>query len=329
MHNGSNALQVSPSAMLKGGVAVLILALAACQSIPTTTSAGASNSTPLVAAHRGGNRDGPENTIPTLQNSLKYGADILWITVQASSDGVPVLYRPADVSALTDGNGPVNTLTAAQLTALNAGYQYSETDTTGNKRYPYRQHPIKVPTLREVLHAVPATVPIIIDMKQLPADKLVNAVTKVMAEESAWSRIRFYSTDATVNTLMAKQPKAQLFESRNATRDRLVRIALNGGACNTPPAAGTWSGIELVRKVSVVEKFTLGEGVSEVVAHWWTPAAMKCFKKNPGTKVMVFGVDSAAAYRSAQLLGVDVVMTDSPMKVIEVSANKPRTEYPD
>ncbi|WP_034292789.1 glycerophosphodiester phosphodiesterase family protein [Herbaspirillum sp. RV1423] len=275
----------------------------------------AAGADPLIAAHRGGTGDGPENTIPTLQNSLKHGADILWMTVQVSSDGVPVLYRPADVSALTDGKGLVNTLTAAQLMALNAGYMYGETDAAGNKSYPYRQQPVKVPTLRDALRAVPASTQILIDMKQLPAEALVSAVARVVEEENAWQRVRFYSTDADVIALMAKQPKARVFESRDATRDRLARIALNGGACEAPPAAGTWSGIELERKVRVVEKFTLGEGVSEVVAHWWTPAAMKCFKTNPDVKVVVFGVDSQAAYRTAQQLGVDVVMTDSPVKM--------------
>lgn len=277
---------------------------------------------PLIAAHRGGTGDGPENTIATLQNSLKHGADILWMTVQVSSDGVPVLYRPADVAALTDGKGLVNTLTAAQLTALNAGYMYGVTDASGNKSYPYRQQAVKVPTLREALRAVPTSTPILIDMKQLPAAALVAAVANVVEEENAWQRVRFYSTDADLIALMAKQPKARVFESRDATRDRLARIALNGGVCEAPPAAGTWSGIELERKVTVVEKFTLGEGVSEVVAHWWTPAAMKCFKTNPDTHVMVFGVDSQTAYRSAQQLGVDVVMTDSPEKMKAIRAAK-------
>lgn len=275
---------------------------------------------PLITAHRGGTGDGPENTIPTLQNSLKHGADILWMTVQVSSDGVPVLYRPADVSALTDGKGLVNTLTAARLTALNAGYAYSVADAAGNKSYPYRQQPVPVPTLRDALRAVPVTTPILIDMKQVPAEALVTAVAKVIDEENAWQRVRFYSTEADVIALMAKQPKARVFESRDATRDRLARIALNGGACDAPPAAGTWSGIELERKVRVVEKFTLGEGVSEVVAHWWTPDAMKCFKTNPDVKVVVFGVDSPAAYGAAQKLGVDVVMTDSPLKMKAIRA---------
>jgi len=56
------------------------------------------------------------------------------------------------------------------------------------------------------------------------------------------------------------------------------------------------------------------------VAHWWTPEAMKCFKTNPDVKVVVFGVDSPAAYGAAQKLGVDVVMTDSPLKMKTIRA---------
>lgn len=281
--------------------AALAVSLAACQS-----------TTPLVAAHRGGTGDGPENTLPTLQASLRNGADLLWMTVQISRDGVPVLYRPADLNALTDGQGPVNGLELDALRKLNAGYQYSET-ADGAKRFPYRARPVVIPTLREALRTLPAATPLLVDMKQYPAAPLVAAVAKVVDEENAWQRVRFYSTDAEILGLMAQYPKAQLFESRDATRARLARVALNGGACEAP-APGVWAGIELVRKVQVVEKFTLGQGVSDVEAHWWTPAALACFRSGRDVKVMVFGVDSEAAWREARELGVDAVMTDSPAR---------------
>src|SRR5665647_397053 len=59
--------------------------------------------TPLVIAHRGGTGDEPENTLTAIRSSLHNKADVIWMTVQVSSDGVPVLYRPADVSALSEG----------------------------------------------------------------------------------------------------------------------------------------------------------------------------------------------------------------------------------
>lgn len=285
------------------GAAALLLALTACQS-----------SAPLVAAHRGGTGDGPENTLSTLQASLRNGADLLWMTVQVSRDGEPVLYRPADLAALTDGRGAVNTLDAADLRRLNAGYQFAVADADGSKRFPYRARAVTIPTLREALRTLPPATPLLVDMKQLPAGPLVAAVARVVDEEDAWQRVRFYSTEADILALMAKYPKAQLFESRDATRARLARVALNGGPCEAP-APGVWAGIELVRKVQLVEKFTLGQGVSEVNAHWWTPAALACFRSGRDVKVMVFGVDSPEAYREAVQLGVDAVMTDSPAKL--------------
>lgn len=297
-----SSLELTP-AVRALGTAALILALAACQSAP-----------PLVAAHRGGTGDGPENTLATLQASLRNGADLLWLTVQVSRDGEPVLYRPADLSALTDGRGPVNTVDVAELRRLNAGYQFAQSEADGSKRFPYRARPVPIPTLREALRALPPATPLLVDMKQLPAAPLVAAVARVVDQENAWQRVRFYSTEADILALMTHYPKAQLFESRDATRARLARVALNGGPCEAP-APGVWAGIELVRRVQLVEKFTLGQGVSEVDAHWWTPAALACFKSGRDVKVMVFGVDSEEAYREARRLGVDAVMTDSPAKL--------------
>lgn len=296
---------------------LLSVVAAAVLSIFILASPMQTQAAPLIAAHRGGTGDGPENTIIALQNSLKNGADVIWMTVQLSSDGVPVLYRPADVSAQTNGKGLVNTLTAAQLGALNAGMAFSQIDAMGNKTYPYRDHPVGIPTLKEALRSVPNTVPILVDMKQLPAAPLVTAIAKVLDAEHAWQRVRFYSTDPELIRLMAAYPKAQLFETRDATRDRLASVALTG-ECETPPAAGTWVGIELDRKVTVVEKFTLGEGTSTVNAHWWTPAAVSCFRTNGDVKIVTFGVDTRAAYTRAEKLGIDIVMTDSPsmMKAI-------------
>ena len=73
---------------------------------------------PMVIAHRAGTGDFPENTLLGLGKAVEAGVDGVWLTVQASSDGVPVLYRPADLAALTDGTGPVNSLTAQQLSLI-------------------------------------------------------------------------------------------------------------------------------------------------------------------------------------------------------------------
>lgn len=266
---------------------------------------------PMVIAHRGGTGDTPENTVQAFHNALSNGADALWMTVQISQDGVPVMYRPADLSALTDGHGTVNSLPVADIQKLNAGYQFKHVDAKQQVSYPYRNHPLPIPTLRQAIESIPNNVPIMLDMKQVPVAPLVKAVAQVLDELHAWSRVRLYSTDPDALKLMSAYPNAHVFETRDATRERLVQVAL-AGVCENPPAPGSWIGIELDRKVEVIEHFTLGEGISKVNAHWWTPAAVSCFETQGNVHIVAFGVDSASDYQRAAALGIEAVMTDSP-----------------
>ncbi|AJC23419.2 glycerophosphodiester phosphodiesterase [Pandoraea pulmonicola] len=292
---------------------VRLAAILAC-SLGTLASPVAS-AAPLIVAHRGGTGDTPENTVQAFTNSLKNGAQALWMTVQVTRDGVPVMYRPADLSALTDGRGKLADVDYADVRKLNAGYAFSRKSADGRPTYPYRDHPLPVPTLREALSAVPADVPVLLDLKQTPAAPLVEAVIQVLDETNAWSRVRLYSTEAeATDRLRARRPQAQLFESRDATRNRLVAAAL-AGQCASPPAPGTWAGIELHRQVEVVERFTLGEGVSKVVANWWTPAAVQCFKSRGDVHLVAFGVETPQDFEAASQLGFDAVMTDSPARL--------------
>lgn len=288
-------------------VAAMLVTLAL---VPFTHAHGA----PLVIAHRGGTGDAPENTLRAFDEALANQADALWMTVQITRDGVPILYRPADLSALTDGHGPVGEIDFNELRRLNAGDAFSRKDASGQTIYPYRDRPLTIPTLREALRSIPSQVPIMLDMKQEPAAPLVDAVSKVLDETHAWSRVRLYSTDSAATELMRAKPGAQVFESRDTTRSRLVQIAMNG-VCDAPPAPGSWVGIEFHRNVEVIERYTLGEGVSKVDAHWWTPAAMQCFKSRGNVHVVVFGIDTPADYAAAAALGADAVMTDSPQRL--------------
>ena len=282
---------------------------------------------PMIVAHRGGTGDTPENTLQAFSTALADGADALWMTVQVTRDGVPVLYRPADLSSLTDGHGKIDSIDLSALRKLNAGYSFSRKDEAGQIAYPYRNHPLQIPTLREALEAIPPTVPLILDMKQTPPRPLVEGIAKVLDELHAWSRVRLYSTDARATALMAAHPQAQLFESRDATRDRLLQVALNN-RCDAPPAAGSWVGIEYDRQLEVIEHYTLGAGVSKVDAHWWTPAAVQCFKSSGNVTIVAFGVETPDAYATAAALGIDAVMTDSPHTLKAALRARPPTAMP-
>ena len=294
--------------------------LSACASPPPAPSATA---LPMIIAHRGGTGDAPENTLEAIRQAVAHRADALWLTVQLSRDGVPVLYRPADLSALTDARGPVASRTAAELTRVNAGWSFRQPGATGDT-YPYRVQPVGIPTLREALRAIPPTLPVILDMKALPAAPQTAAVARVLTEEQAWLRVVIYSTEADYQQSFAAYPEARLFESRDATRLRLLQVGLGAG-CVNPPAASAWTAFELHRKVTVTETFTLGEGRSDVNATLWSPESVACFRQqSPQVRVVAIAVNDAADYLAAACLGVDGVLADSPRTMAAIREALPR-----
>jgi glycerophosphoryl diester phosphodiesterase len=303
------------SVRLTGSSLIAGLLLAGCSLTPPVTPHNAVtqvSALPAIIAHRGGTGDAPENTLEAIRLSITNHADAMWLTVQLSKDGVPVLYRPGDLSALTDAKGPVSAYTAAQLTRVNAGWTFLRAD-----GYPYRDHPLGIPTLREALRIMPAGMPVILDMKALPAEPQTLAVARVLDEENAWRRVSIYSTEADYQRSFAAYPQARLFESRDATRGRLVRVLLNQG-CVDAPTEHAMSAFELRRALTVVEKFTLGEGRSDVQATLWTPATVACFRQKPDVRIVAIAVNDADDYRTAACLGVDAVLADSPSKMTAV-----------
>lgn len=309
-----------PRSMCVGFVVAFVSALLSGCAAPSAVSIDASRSSlPLIIAHRGGTGDAPENTLEAIRLSVAHHADAMWLTVQLSKDGVPVLYRPADLSALTDASGPVSARTAAELAHINAGWTFRQAGAQGGEDYPYRQRPVGIPTLHDALRAIPAAMPVILDMKALPAEPQTQAVARVLSEENAWSRVTLYSTEAGYQRSFAAYPQAKIFESRDATRGRLVRVLLNQG-CTDAPAEHASTAFELHRAVTVVEKFTLGEGRSEVQATLWTPATVACFRQKPDVHIVAIAVNNAEDYRAAACLGIDAVLADSPEKMTAIRA---------
>ncbi len=219
-------------------IAILLLGLSLSGCVEARSVVPADGPGPLLVAHRAGTADYPENTLLAIRKALDNGADALWLSVQLSADGHPVLYRPAD------------------------------------------------------------------------------PVAGELERQKAWSRVRFYSTEKAANDYLTQRyaDRARQFESRDATRNRLVGLAF-GERCEAPPAGGTWMGIELRRELTVTERFTLGESSYKVpAAQLWTRKAMDCVRREP-VKVVMFGIETAEDYRTARALGADAVMSNSPMKM--------------
>ncbi len=289
---------------LSGYLFVIVVSLA------TLAASAANGAAPAVIAHRGGTDDAPENTVVAIKTALENGADAIWVTLQASKDGVIMLYRPSDLKSLTDRQGPVSAYTAAELANVDAGWSFS-----ANDRHPFRGKQIGIPRLDETLQAFPQ-VTFYLDIKSPDADPVQfgNTLLATLAKTDSLNRTRVYSTDA--KYLAALPPAIQRFASRDETRTLLANVTM-AHQCNVP--AGNqqqrWYGLELKREVEVVEKYTLGEGRSKAMLVW-DKESIDCFRSKGPAHIILFGINTPQDYQQAKALGVDGVMVNSPKEAL-------------
>jgi len=107
---------------------------------------------PRNIAHRGGRGLFPENTLHAFEHALATGAQILETDAWLTRDGHVVLHHDATVDRTTDGHGPIQGLSLAEVKALDAAYWFSP---DGGETYPLRGQGITVPTLDEVFARLP------------------------------------------------------------------------------------------------------------------------------------------------------------------------------
>ncbi|MCO4747301.1 MAG: glycerophosphodiester phosphodiesterase [Proteobacteria bacterium] len=101
-------------------------------------------------AHRGGGVDHPEMTMVAFENAIDVGADMLEIDVHMTTDGVLILMHDDSVDRTTDGTGAIKNMSWTELSALDAGYQYTE---DGGTTFPFRGQGVTIPRLDDVLDA--------------------------------------------------------------------------------------------------------------------------------------------------------------------------------
>ena len=107
---------------------------------------------PLVIAHAGGSRLGPDHTLGTYQLGLDAGTDVLELDVHTTSDDEVVVIHDATIDRTTDGSGAVQGFTLAEIQAFDAAYDWSP---DGGATYPERGKGHVIPAMKEVFAAFP------------------------------------------------------------------------------------------------------------------------------------------------------------------------------
>lgn len=109
---------------------------------------------PLIIAHRGASHDAPENTLAAIHLAWKMESDAVEIDIRLTADGEIVVIHDASTTRTTGVEHMVAETTLAELKTLDAG-AFKGTSWCGEQ----------IPTLCEVLQAVPHGKKIFVEIK--------------------------------------------------------------------------------------------------------------------------------------------------------------------
>jgi glycerophosphoryl diester phosphodiesterase len=108
-----------------------------------------------IIAHRGASAERPECTLASLRRAIETGATAVEVDVRTSQDGKLFLLHDTTLDRTTDGKGPANALTLAQLQKLDAGSWFDSA---------YRGE--SIPSLIEAAKAARGKIDLLLDLKE-------------------------------------------------------------------------------------------------------------------------------------------------------------------
>lgn len=168
----------------------------------------------------------PENTLQSLLYAASLGVDAIEFDVHLAKDGVPVVMHDPTLERTTDGVGFVRDRTSIELGRLSASHHFSP---DGGQTFPYREARFAVPTLWEVLTAIP-DLPLIIEMKSV---EVAEPALAVLRETGNTHRVLLGSflDDALIPFARAGVP----YSPGSGALKRLYASAALGGGPKTLP----------------------------------------------------------------------------------------------
>jgi glycerophosphoryl diester phosphodiesterase len=259
---------------------------------------------PLRIAHRGGAGIWPENTLHAFERAAQLGVDMIELDIHASADGVLVVMHDETVDRTTDGTGLIRQKTLAELKTLDAGYHWTD---DGGQSYPFRGMGIGIPTLEEVLQALPQ-MPMIVEIKQaVPA--ITNALCRLIRQYGRQEDLIIGSFHVDALREM-RQICPEVATSAHANEVRLF-VALNF--------------LRLTRTYSPAP-FAFQVPVRQDNIEIVTPSFVRGAHER-GMQVHVWTVNDLAEMEYLIRIGVDGLITDHPDRLMELLVRPQKADF--
>jgi glycerophosphoryl diester phosphodiesterase len=273
---------------MRTGAAAVVLAGLALMVLASTAAAGAGR--PAVAAHRGGARLWPENSLTAFRGAIGLGVDLVELDVHQTRDGEVVVVHDPTLERTTTGRGAVRDLS------------WSELATVGIRGTPDE----RVPRLADVLALLrPSAVGLLLEIKTGPAGThypgIEERVLALLQDSGLADRTTIMAFDwAILERLRALSPSV-----------RLTGLLGQHGATRA-------GGIEAV----VPRLRALGVNDLGIERTLLTPEAVRA-ARDAGLSIGVWTVNDPEELRRVLGAGVDYVTTDQPDVALRLRGARP------
>jgi glycerophosphoryl diester phosphodiesterase len=245
---------------------------------------------PRLYAHRGAASEQPENTIPSFERALTYGAHALEMDVHASSDGVILVSHDADGQRMCRESRAIKKTPYSEIRHWDAGWGFVS---EGGDR-PFAERDYRIPRLTEVLEHFPDTL-INVDLKQ-GSPSIVGETLRLVRQAGAEDRV-----------ILASFSQATMLH---------VRLAGYRGATAMGPME---LGAAFFAPGWIVKPWPLLGHASQIPthAHSLTLATQERIGKLHalGARVDFWTINDVDEARDLLAMGADGIMTDDPKAV--------------
>lgn len=247
---------------------------------------------PLVIAHRGGAGLFPENTLYAFEQSYKLGVDVLELDVRRTADGALVVLHDATVDRTTDGTGKISEMTLAEAKKLDAGFRF----TLDGTNFPLREKEVRIPTLQEVLEALPDA-RFNIEMKQ---EGLVEPLCELIRTRKMIDKTVVASFRQTVLDEFRTECREVATSAGPSEVSRFLAMYKSGLGASYSPAMQALQVPENLAGLQVISKeFVTTANRLNLEVHAWT-------------------INETADMQRLLSLGVNGIMTDYPDRLLKL-----------
>jgi glycerophosphoryl diester phosphodiesterase len=260
---------------------------------PLATPAFWAGPSPRVIAHRGGRGLWPENTLYAFEHAAALGVDVLEMDLRRTRDGEIVVLHDETVDRTTDGRGAVAAMNIADIKRLDAGYRWTADD---GATHPFRGQGVSIPSLREVLQALPGAK---LNLEIKPGDpSMGRPLCELVGAHGAQLRVAVVSVEqAAIDAFRTACPTV----ATAASKDEVVWFVRLSKLALLPLYRPTGYALQIPERVGSLQVLT--------------PGLMRDARRL-NLKLEIWTVNDQSDMRRLLAMGVDGLMTDFPDRLL-------------